>query len=70
MAKAGYTLAQIKAIQPGTVVGANGAILRQSTGYAVPGSTGVSLPGFGFSTPMLMIGGLAVLAVMFMSGRK
>ena len=39
MGKAGMTLAEINAIQPGTVVGANGQILRQSTGYAVPGTT-------------------------------
>jgi hypothetical protein len=39
MAKGGLTLAEIDSIQPGTVVGANGTILRQSTGYAVPGTT-------------------------------
>ncbi len=36
LAKMGFTLAQINAIQPGTVVSANGAILRQNPGYSVP----------------------------------
>jgi hypothetical protein len=39
MGKAGMTLAEINAIQPGTVVGANGTILRQASGIAVPGTT-------------------------------
>jgi len=42
MLKSGLTLAEINSIQPGTVVSANGAILRQSTGYAVPVGSGVS----------------------------
>ena len=41
LAKAGLTLAKISSIQPGTVVSANGAILRQSTGLAVPVGAGI-----------------------------
>jgi hypothetical protein len=70
MGKAGMTLAQINAIQPGTVVSANGTILRQSTGYAVPGSTLSTSLGSMSSTSMLMLAGVAVVALMFMGGRK
>src|SRR5271166_5916875 len=60
LAKGGMTLAQINAIQPGTVVSANGAILRQSTGFAVPGTTGASLSSLSSISPTyLMFGGLA-----------
>jgi hypothetical protein len=43
LTKSGMTLAEINAIQPGTVVSANGSILRQSTGLAVPVGSGSSL---------------------------
>ena len=38
LAKSGMTLAEINAIQPGTVVSPNGAILRQATGYPISGN--------------------------------
>jgi hypothetical protein len=68
LVKSGLTLAEINAIQPGTVVGANGQILRQNPGYAVGTPTGAVNLG-GISTPMLMLGGLALAAILFM-GRK
>lgn len=67
--KSGLTLAEINSIQPGTVVGPNGQILRQNPGYAVGMPTGAMNLGTGLS-PMLMIGGLALVAILFMSGRK
>ena len=69
MGKAGMTLAQINAIQPGTVVSANGSILRQSTGYAVPGTTLTSTLS-GMSTTTLLVGGLILVGVFMMMGRK
>ena len=60
MGKAGMALAQINAIQPGTVVSANGAILRQSTGYSVP--VGGVTANLGSSSTVMMLG-LAVAAV-------
>ena len=70
LTKAGLTLAEINAIQPGTVVGSNGQILRQATGYAVPVGTSVSLTG-GSGGTLLMIGALAIGLVLVMSmGRK
>jgi len=68
MGKAGMTLAQINAIQPGTVVGANGQILRQSTGYAVPGTTLSTALGSN-STLIYGLAGLAVVALLFMGKR-
>lgn len=68
MGKMGFNLLQIKAIQPGTVVSKDGSILRQNPGYAV-GSPTMSA-NLGISTTTLMVGGVAVLAVVFMfSGR-
>ena len=69
MTKAGMTLAEINAIKPGTVVSANGAILRQSTGYAVPvGGVTASL-GSG-STTMWALAALGVLAFLFVATKK
>jgi hypothetical protein len=69
LAKGGMTLAEINAIQPGTVVGANGQILRQSAGYAVPvGGVTASL-GSG-STTLWLIAGLGVLAFLFVAMKK
>ena len=63
--KSGLTLAEINAIQPGTVVSANGAILRQSAGVAV----GTSLSTMSSST--LLIGGLLIFGVLLMTmGKK
>lgn len=71
MVKAGLTLAEINAIQPGTVVSANGAILRQNPGYAVGTPTGTLNLGTGLSTGALMIGGIVVVGILLMSmGRK
>lgn len=67
MGKAGMTLAQINAIQPGTVVGANGQILRQSTGYAVPGTTLTSALG---SNSTLILGLAAVAGLMLFMGKR
>lgn len=67
MAKAGFTLAEINAIQPGTVVSSNGSILRQSTGYSISGSSSTSTT---LSTNTLMylgIGAVAVVLVLSMS---
>lgn len=69
--KSGMTLAEINAIQPGTVVSANGAILRQATGLPVPVG-GSSITGaFGSISPSyLMFGGLALLGVFALSAMK
>lgn len=69
LSKAGLTLAEINAIQPGTVVGANGQILRQATGLPVPVGSGVTAAlGSGGSTMLLLI--VAGLAVVFMLSKK
>lgn len=68
LAKMGFTLAEINSIQPGTVVGANGSILRQSTGLPVPVGGASSLTtAFGGGNSILYIG-LAVIAVVAFSG--
>ena len=67
LAKSGMTLAEIQTIQPGTVVGANGAILRQAPGFAVP-SSGVSASLSSItSSPMLLVGLVAVGALALFS---
>lgn len=72
LAKSGMTLAEINAIQPGTVVSANGAILRQATGIPVPvgNSITTSLSAAGISGNILMIGGLAILGLLAVSAMK
>jgi hypothetical protein len=68
--KSGMTLAEINAIQPGTVVSANGAILRQNPGYAVGSTTTGTLnlgTGSISTSTMLMIGGLALVGILLMS---
>ena len=69
--KSGMTLAEINAIQPGTVVSANGAILRQNPGYAVGSTTTGTLNlGTGLSSSsMLLIGAAALVAILFMGKR-
>jgi hypothetical protein len=70
LAKGGLTLAEINAIQPGTVVGPNGQILRQNPGYAVGTPTGALNIGAGLSSNTLLYGGIALaLGLMFM-GKK
>jgi hypothetical protein len=64
------TLAQINAIQPGTVVGANGSILRQTSGIAVPGSSGVTASLGGSTATLLLFGVGALVLVMVMGGKK
>ena len=72
LAKSGLTLAEINSIQPGTVVSANGAILRQNPGYAVPVGSSLSLTG-GSSSSILYIAAFGIaallLASMFKGGR-
>ena len=71
--KSGMTLAEINAIQPGTVVSANGAILRQSTGYAVPVGSAASTLATSLSTmsssTLLIIGALVIGAILMSKGR-
>jgi hypothetical protein len=62
------TLAQINAIQPGTVVSASGAILRQNPGYSVPASGTASL-NLGSSNTILYLG-LAAVVLFGMSMMK
>jgi hypothetical protein len=62
--KSGLTLAEIQAIQPGTVVSANGAILRQSTGVSVGTSLGT------MSTSTLLIGGVVILVLLMSMGKR
>ena len=68
--KAGLTLAEINAIQPGTVVGANGQILRQNPGYAVGTPTGALNLGSGISTTALMIGGVLIFSLFAFMGKR
>ena len=71
LAKAGMTLAQINAIQPGTVVSANGAILRQSTGLPVPVTTSNTNLGLSASgSSGLIIAAVVGLVAVMMLGRK
>lgn len=62
LAKSGLTLAQINSIQPGTVVSANGAILRQNPGYSVPVGSGIPLStSLGGNTMLYLGAGLLLL---------
>lgn len=69
LTRMGLTLAEINAIQPGTVVGPNGQILRQNPGYAVGpyASSGTLNLGAGMPTSTLLIGGLVLAGILFMS---
>jgi hypothetical protein len=62
--KGAMTLTEINAIQPGTVVGANGQILRQATGLPVPVGTGITAA-IGSSSSVLIIGGLIAAGLLF-----
>lgn len=66
LVKAGLTLAEINSIQPGTVVSANGAILRQNPGYAVGSAAGTLNLGSG-SSSLLMVGGLVIAGLFALS---
>jgi hypothetical protein len=72
LAKMGFTLAQINAIQPGTVVSANGAILRQNPGYSVPvtGASAISANLGGASNILLIGGGLLALVLVMSMGKR
>ncbi len=67
--KSGLTLAEINSIQPGTVVGANGQILRQSTGLAVPVGSGVTAAFGSSGSTMLLLAGLGIAAILFFKGK-
>jgi hypothetical protein len=75
LAKGGMTLAEISTIQPGTVVSANGAIMRQATGYPVGGNPFGSLSTSLASAPSWLpwaAGGLAALLLIggMMGGKR
>jgi hypothetical protein len=67
LAKGGLTLAEINSIQPGTVVGANGQILRQATGIAVPGTTLSTALG---SNSTMIIGLVVVAGLLLFMGKR
>ena len=69
LGKAGMTLAEINAIQPGTLVSPNGQILRQATGYPIiQPSTAAA---FGLTgTSMALIGGAALLLLVFVMNKR
>jgi hypothetical protein len=69
LAKMGFTLAQINSIQPGTVVSANGAILRQNPGYAVPAGGTISA-NLGSTSSILLYGGLGIGLLLLFSSLK
>jgi hypothetical protein len=69
LAKSGMTLAQINAIQPGTVVSANGQILRQATGIAVPGSAGITASLGSSTSTVLLLGGAALFLIFMFMGK-
>jgi hypothetical protein len=69
LAKSGMTLAEINAIQPGTVVGANGQILRQATGLSVPVG-GVTAALGNSSTTLLLLGGAALFLVFMVMNKR
>jgi len=69
LAKMGFSLAQINAIQPGTVVSANGAILRQNPGYSVPVPGTASLSVGGGSSLLLIGGGILALVLVMSMGK-
>jgi hypothetical protein len=71
LVKGGFTLAQLNAMQPGTVINPSGQIVRQAPGYAVTtGGAVLNSPlniGAGSSSSLLMIGGLIIGGVLLMS---
>jgi hypothetical protein len=66
LAKMGFTLAQINAIQPGTVVQPNGTIIRQTPGFAVPVGSQINAA-LGGSGNIILYAGLG-LAALFIVG--
>ncbi len=69
LARMGFDLARINAIQPGTVVSKDGAILRQNPGYAVGSPTIGANIGTGGGN-LLLFGALGLGAVLLMSSMK
>jgi hypothetical protein len=71
LVKGGFTLAELNAMQPGTVINPSGQIVRQAPGYAVTsGGAVLGSPlniGAGGSSSLLLIGGLLVGGVVLMS---
>ena len=61
LAKMGFTLAQINAIQPGTVVQPNGTIIRQTPGFAVPVGSPI---GTALSGNTILYAGLGLAALL------
>jgi hypothetical protein len=72
LVKGGMTLAQIQSIQPGTVVSANGAILRQATGLPVPVTTSTTNLGLSASgsSGILIAAAIGFAALLMMGGRR
>lgn len=70
LSKMGFTLAEINSIQPGTVVSANGAILRQATGLPVPIGGSSLTTAFGSGNSLLYIGLAAAVALFAFSGKR
>jgi hypothetical protein len=64
LVKGGLDLARINAIQPGTVVSKDGAILRQNPGYAVGSPTSSLNLGGGISPITIGLGVVALLVLM------
>lgn len=68
--KTGMSLAQLSMIQPGTVVSANGAILRQATGLPVPVTTSTTNLGLtGSASSGLLVAAVVGLAFVMMMSR-
>lgn len=70
LAKSGMTLAEINSIQPGTVVSANGAILRQAAGLPVPVGSSLTASLGANSSSYLMIGGVVIAGLVAVSMLK
>ncbi len=74
LVKGGFTLADLNAMQPGTVINPNGQIIRQTAGYAVTtggpvvGST--SLLGSSSGSSVLMLASLAIAGLFLFSSMK
>jgi hypothetical protein len=70
--KGGFTLAELNAMPPGTVINPNGQIVRQAPGYAVT-TGGIVASGtstLGSSSSMLTVGALLIGGVFLMSMMK
>ena len=73
LVKGGFTLADLNAMQPGTVINPNGQIVRQAPGYAVTTGGTVAAGGLlssGTSLTPWLIGGVAVVAIVAFGSRR